>query len=58
VDPLDKHNFDYIVNCTGLGARELLNDKNVFTISDDIVKVCAEAIHLLGYKRNSKLELN
>jgi hypothetical protein len=39
VDPLDKQNFDFVVNCVGSGAKELLNDKNIFTVSSEVVKV-------------------
>ena len=33
-------NYDVIVNCTGLGSGELLDDKNVFPIRGQIMRVC------------------
>ncbi|OQS03615.1 D-aspartate oxidase [Thraustotheca clavata] len=39
VTNLDELQCDYIVNCTGLGSGQLLNDKNVFPVRGQTIKI-------------------
>jgi D-aspartate oxidase len=32
-------NYDYVINCTGLGARDLCGDMNVYPIRGHVLRV-------------------
>lgn len=34
-------NYDYIINCTGLGAREFVPDKNMYPVKGHVLRVKA-----------------
>lgn len=33
--------YDYVINCTGLGAREFVPDKNMYAIKGQVLRVKA-----------------
>ncbi len=39
VNAFGRQKFDYIINCSGLGARDLINDTNMFSLRDEVVQV-------------------
>lgn len=42
--------FDIVINCTGLGARKLCNDKRLVSIRGQVLKVC---YHIFAFVINS-----
>jgi hypothetical protein len=38
---VDQTNFDFIINCAGLGASKLCNDHNMQAVSGHLIKVKA-----------------
>ena len=47
VSNLEEIEADYIINCTGIGARDLVSDQNVFPISGHVLRYILSIISQL-----------